>query len=520
MGSNWCPHKNYPLKSRRWSLSNRPFETEREVGQNTFQSILNSIPVGIYIIDSELKIRWANEIMLKWMVGKSISHGGSKECYRAIFRSETPCGDCPAVRAFDSGKTEYAETKRALKTKTFYSLTTSTPLKEGASGKASFVIVTVQDITAHRIAEDELRRLNEFNKEIIENAPVAIFSVNKNGEFSSVNPALAVLSGLGEKAKEKLMGFNWLKNRYTIKCGLARYIKEGLEGKPFQLWDFPFVTYWGDPQYIYFKGVPVRGKDGNVEGLLCIIEDTTEIVRTRAQLVQEAKMSFVGRLAAGIAHELNNPLATITANSELAKELIENVKSGHVSKSDLDELREHIDTIEEQAYRCTRTLRTLLDVTRKKDFGTRSIDFRVFIDEVLDQIDFRKMKVKLVKEIPDGLPEIVGDPEALRQVFLNVIGNAVDAVEGTKNAEVWIKTTARNDGKLEVDIEDNGFGIPEDIKDLIFEPFFTTKGPKKGIGLGLTLCYDFLSRMGGNIEVEHRHGGGSIFRISLPLFSG
>ncbi len=491
---------------------------ETKIGRNTLQSTLNLIPIGIYIIDRELKIRWANRRMLRWMKEKKISRAWDKNCYSAIFGSKTPCIDCPVVRAFESSRTEYAEIKKTDRTKNTHYLVTSTPPEKDKDSASPFFIMTIQDITAYKTAEDELRRLNEFNKEIIENAPVAIFTINQEGEFSSVNPALAVLSGLGEKAKEKLLGFNWLKNPYTIKCGLAKHIREGLEGKPFQLWDFPFVNYWGDPQYIYFKGVPVRGKDGNVEGLLCIIEETTEIVKTRAQLIQEAKMSFVGRLAAGIAHELNNPLATITANAELAKELLENASEGSMDQSNLGEMKEYIDTIEEQAYRCTRTIKNLLEVTRKKDFGAGHINFHDFISEVIGQINFKKMKVKLIKEVPPDLPEINSDPEALRQVFLNVISNAVDAVEGTENASIWIRAMLKNNDRVEVAIEDNGTGIPEDIAEFIFEPFFTTKEPKKGIGLGLTLCYDFLQRMGGSIEVQQRPRGGSIFAITLPVY--
>jgi len=492
--------------------------SETNISKNTLRSILNSIPIGIYVIDRELKIRWVNQRMLLWMKERRASHARDKSCYSAIFGNKAPCDDCPAFIAFKSGRAEYAEIKKTGKSGNTYYLATSTPPGQDADNESSFFIMTIQDITAYKTAEDELSRLNEFNREIIENAPVAIFTVNQEGEISSVNPALAVISGLGEKAREKLLGFNWLKNPYTIKCGLARYIKEALEGKPLQLWDFPFKNYWGYPQYIYFKGVPVRGKDGNVEGLLCIIEETTEIVRTRAQLIQEAKMSFVGRLAAGIAHELNNPLATITANAELAKELIENVSGDPMGESDLGELKEYIDTIEEQAYRCTRTIKNLLEVTRKKDFGASNINFNDFISKVLNQINFRKMKVKLIKEIPPDLPEINSDPEALRQVFLNVISNAVDAVEGTENATIWIKTMLKNDNRLEVAIEDNGTGIPEDIAELIFEPFFTTKEPKKGTGLGLTLCYDFLQRMGGSIEAQQRPRGGSVFRITLPVY--
>lgn len=485
--------------------------------RDLFQSILNSIPIGIYVIDRELNIYWTNKRLIRWIKGRKVPSEEDNKCFTTFFGRKSPCDDCPAIKAFETGTSEYAEMSRVFQEKPAHYLTTSTPLEEETVRDGSLVIVTIQDITEHKMAEEELRRLNDFNREIIENAPVAIFTVNREGEFSSVNPALAVLSGLGERAGAKLLGFNWLNNPYTIKCGLAQHIREGLEGKPFQLWDFPFINYWGAPQYIYFKGVPLRDKEGNVEDLLCIIEETTEIVRTRAQLLQEAKMSVVGRLAAGLAHELNNPLATITANSELAKEIIENAEREGISASDLVELKEYIDTIEEQAYRCTKTIKNLLGVTRKKEFGTSAIDFKEFLSELLVLINFRKMGIKLIKKIPAGLPQIVADPEALRQVFLNVINNAVDALEGTENATVWIKAMTRDTEKLEITIEDNGIGIPEDMAELIFEPFFTTKGPKKGTGLGLTLCYDFLKRMGGNIEVQNRQGGGTIFVITVPL---
>jgi two-component system NtrC family sensor kinase len=321
------------------------------------------------------------------------------------------------------------------------------------------------------------------------------------------------------KAREKLLGFSWIKNPYTKKCGMANHIREGLKGKPFQLWDFPFINYWGVPQYIYFKGVPIKDKDGRVEGLLCIIEETTERVRASEQLMQEAKMSMIGRLTTGIAHELNNPLATITANAELALESLENLEGGRFTRKDLEEFKESLKVIDEQAFRCTKTIKSLLDVTRKKELGKTSIDLNGLLDEILDHINFQRLPVRFIQDVPAALPAVKGDFDAVRQVFLNVIVNAVDAVEGQKNAAIWIKARQLPENTLEVAIEDNGPGIPEKMRELIFEPFFTTKGIKKGTGLGLTLCYDFLQRMGGGIEVGQRLDGGSVFRISLPLYA-
>ncbi len=256
-----------------------------------------------------------------------------------------------------------------------------------------------------------------------------------------------------------------------------------------------------------------------MEGLLCIIEETTERVRASEQLMQEAKMSMIGRLTTGIAHELNNPLATITANAELALESLESFEGGTFTRKDVEEFKESLKDIEEQAFRCTKTIKSLLDVTRKKDLGKTSIDLTGLLDEILDHINFRRLPVRFIQDVPSPLPAVKGDFDAVRQVFLNVIVTAGDAVEGQKNAAIWIRARQVSGKTLEVAIEDNGPGIPEKMRELIFEPFFTTKGIKKGTGLGLTLCYDFLQRMGGGIEVGQRLDGGSVFRISLPLYA-
>jgi len=200
----------------------------------------------------------------------------------------------------------------------------------------------------------------------------------QDGYFTSVNPALANLSGLGPRASEKLIGFNWLNNPFTIKCGLARYISKGLQGEPFQLWDFPFMTYSGDQNiYIDFNGVPLKGKNGEIEGLLCIIEETTDRVKTRAKLMQETKMSAIGRLAAGAAHELNNPLATLVAFAEIAGGLLESHRADAKEPLDIDKLAYCLDLVQQQAFRCKNVIADLLNLSRK--------DGLEFVDVVLNR---------------------------------------------------------------------------------------------------------------------------------------
>jgi PAS domain S-box-containing protein len=374
---------------------------------------------------------------------------------------------------------------------------------------------TVQDITEKKKAQDELRRLNDFSSAIINNAPVAIFTLDTNGVFTHVSPALTTVFGLEPGAEKELIGFNWLKDPYTVKCGLAGYFKAGLRGKPFQLWDFPNMTYSGERNlYMDVKGVPLRGKDGVIEGLLCIVEETTERVKTQAKLMEQAKMLIIGRLAAGIAHELNNPLAALVAHSELAGHCLKVLQESIGEHPALDELKSYLETIEAQAFRCKGVANDIIDLPWKEGLEKQNIDINGLLRSILEFANIHRSNVNIIRDMPYPLPPVGGDISALRQVFVNLINNAVDAVEGKVDATIYIRTRINCDF-IEVEIEDNGVGFPDGISDRIFEPFFTTKRKRRG-GLGLPLCKELLSHMGGTIEAESKPDCGTSFLVRLP----
>lgn len=375
---------------------------------------------------------------------------------------------------------------------------------------------SVIDVTEQKKAEDDLRRLNEFNSAIIHNAPVAIFTLDRDGVFTSVNPALATLSGLGARAEEKLIGFSWLKNEYTVKCGLAGHIERGLKGEPFQLWDFPFMDYRGEKNiYIDFNGVPLRAKDGEIEGLLCIIEETTERVRTRAKLIQETQISAIGRLAAGAAHELNNPLATLVAFAEIANDLVLSQKGATENELDLDKLTYCLDVVQQQAFRCTNVIKDLLHISRRDGLEITDVDVNSLIEDIFETIGLDKRGILVQKELLHSLPLARADMSSLRQALMSLMQNAADAVEGRMDQAIHVRTYMKGSA-VGIDIEDNGIGIPGPIIEKIFEPFFTTKEAKKGIGLGLSLCHDLLESMKGTIRVESKPGRGTVFFLTLP----
>jgi PAS domain S-box-containing protein len=490
-----------------------------DIDKDTLRSVIDTIALNICVLNRDLGIEWVNQGMHQWLGRDEASPIRGGHCYREIFGRGVPCEGCPALRSLETGRSEFAEAKIEKNGETRYYLITTTPLRTGGKKVPSFLLETIQETTAQKLADEKLKRILEFNRQIIHNAPVAIFTIDQTGGFTSVNPELAALSGLGAKAEEKLVGFNWLSNPYTIQCGLANHIQKGLQGEAFQLFDFPFVTYRGDRSlYMDFKGVPLKSKDGKVEGLLCIIEETTDKVKARAQLIQDAKMSVIGRLTTGVAHELNNPLATIAANSELACELFQTFADGKVGKGEMDELRNYLEVIQDQAFRCKKIIKDMFDLTRVEGFEENKVDLRVLLNDLLQLVNLRKLKIRLKKEIPRNPPHARGDLNALRQCFLNILHNAIDAVEGREGPSISLRVFPAGEDAVRIEIEDNGSGIHDSLTDKIFEPFFSTKTTGKGIGLGLTLCYDFLNKMGGKIEVESKLGRGSVFKVTLPVY--
>lgn len=258
------------------------------------RSIVDSMDVGIYVLDRNLRIQAVNTKGSRWLARDESAP--PSECHMEILGNSRACPDCPVLRAFQSRKTETLEMRVERGGKIRYYLLTATPLRLGKDKEPSHAVEMVQDITKRRAAAEEISRLNDFNRAIIDNAPVAIFTLDTHGTFTSVNPALAELSGLGDEARSKLIGFNWLTNPYTIQTGLAAQIKRGLQGEAFELEDFLFNTYKGDrPHYINFKGVPVKGKDGCLKGLLCIIEETTSRVNEK-KLLKEKNIALEERL--------------------------------------------------------------------------------------------------------------------------------------------------------------------------------------------------------------------------------
>lgn len=245
-----------------------------------------------------------------------------------------------------------------------------------------------------------------------------------------------------------------------------------------------------------------------------LVELQIEQETTKAQFEHAAKLASVGELSAGVAHEINNPLAVISEEVGLIKDLM---NPDFDTKTKFEDLVPHLNDIEEAVFRCRDITRKLLSFVRKTDINLMPHNVNALIDEIVEAFwehESAVSNIEIIKNYQPNLPQIVTDANQIGQVFLNILTNAVDAI--TPPGQITI-VTYLDDNSIHVAISDTGKGITHEEMEKIFLPFFTTKEVGKGTGLGLSVSYNIVKSLGGKILVESIPKKGSTFTVVLPL---
>jgi two-component system NtrC family sensor kinase len=348
----------------------------------------------------------------------------------------------------------------------------------------------------------QVQTLRDFSENIIESINVGVLATNLEHGIESWNSPMERLYGLprsevvGRKLEEVLPP-ELLRELPQAASELVRTVS---------LYKFPLRTADGRQRIVNLSLTPLVGKDDQVLGRLLIFNDLTERVNLEDQLVQAEKLSSIGLLAAGVAHEVNTPLAVITSQAQmLAKQM----------PSD-DPRSRTLEKIIKQAFRASEITNNLLKFSRVSGSEYSELDLNKVIRETLSLAEpmLRASKISVNAQLAPAVPAIYGNSGKLQQVFMNLIMNARDAMP--RGGELTLATESEH-SSVHVEVADNGMGIPSDQLSKIFDPFFTTKSTSRGTGLGLAVTYGIIQEHSGKIQVESAVGRGTSFRLEFPL---
>jgi PAS domain S-box-containing protein len=275
------------------------------------------------------------------------------------------------------------------------------------------------------------------------------------------------------------------------------------------------VVQGGETRHFRLSKIPMRLEGDAISHVITVGEDVTEWHAIQGQIMQSEKLGAVGQLAAGVMHEINNPLATIGACvAAMEGRLPELGKAAGAA------LEEYLQIIEREVDRCSRIVDGLLDFSRPKAKSTGPVALNTVVDQTLFLLKHhqRFKRLQVLRELDPAGPATVGDQEQLIQVLMALTLNAVDAMEQGGRLTLRTARSRHRPDELVLEVEDTGAGIPAPEQRKIFEPFYTTKPPGRGTGLGLSICYGIVQQHRGRIEVESAPGKGATFRVHLPRY--
>jgi histidine kinase len=422
------------------------------------------------------------------------------------------CLDCPVEKTFRDGRSHWSEETGYVKDGTqAHWLVTTAPMRN-AAGEVDSVMEMCLDITTRKRLEEDLRRSEKKYWAIFNNIPNPVFVLDpSNLRILDCNDRVSPVYGWH---KEELTGTSFLdlfspndrQNAFQLirSSQIINQMKQ--------------VTRKGTVIFVSIRISPSEYGDKQV--LLVTTSDITKRLETEQQLIQSNKMTTLGEMASGIAHELNQPLAVIkTASNYLRKK---KAKGEAVRDEIMTTMLEEIDA---NVDRSTKIINHLRDFSRKPNMELVPVQLGEVMAKAMDifsqQLKLREIEVKW--DLEEGLPDIKGEQGQLEQVFINLLINARDAIEdrwgykdgGWGRKEILLRTQ-RVDGSVQAQVKDTGCGIPKALLDRIFEPFFTTKEVSKGTGLGLSITYRIVQDCGGRIDVDSIEGQGTTFTLTFP----
>jgi signal transduction histidine kinase len=393
---------------------------------------------------------------------------------------------------------------------------------------SGYVGIAIENATLYRSLQrkmEEYERLKEFSENIVESINVGILAADLDDRVESWNTQIERLTGIprqsavGRKLSEllpadlsdqfeRVRGQTGIHHIYkfvlhpTALSALPGHDRQGVV--PINGGGPPTPSQNGTSATLNVAIAPLVSKDFEQIGRLIIFDDVTDRAELEQRLVQADKLSSIGLLAAGVAHEVNTPLAVISTYAQMLAKQVANDDQ----KSIL------LDKIAKQTFRASEIVNSLLNFSRTSTTSFGDVDLNKVVRETMSLLEhqIQKVGVEVKMDLAGGLPPVHGNAGKLQQVFLNLFLNARDAMDG--GGVLSVHTWAEESG-ARVDVSDTGHGISPEHIQRIYDPFFTTKGSRKGTGMGLAVTYGIVQEHKGSIEVSSRQGG-TRFQLRLP----
>ena len=369
---------------------------------------------------------------------------------------------------------------------------------------AGYVAIAIENARLYQSLEQkamQIERLKDFSENIVESLKIGVLTMDLEDCIESWNPQLEDLLEIPRRnALRRKLG-EVLPPDLVAEIS-SRAAADHVSG----IYKFRLNTSSGRHLIINASIAPLVGKNGARLGRLILLDDITQRMRLEEQMVQTEKLTSLGLLAAGVAHEVNTPLAVISNYIQmLAKQIPAD-----------DPRQKTIERIVKQTFRASEIVNNLLNFSRTGAAEFVEVDLNSVLEETLTLVQhpLKTARVNVIKNYKEQLPPVLGSITRLQQVFLNLFMNARDAMPNGGMVEV--RTAAQN-GSVEVEVTDTGTGIPPENLHRIFDPFFTTKASGSGTGLGLSVSYGIIKEHAGKVDVRSTPGKGTSFRLEFPV---
>ena len=356
---------------------------------------------------------------------------------------------------------------------------------------------------------EELALLKEFNESIVESVNVGLLAVDEDGRITRCNTTFEELLGLTREESvgrlvEEVFDESFALNLTNILGKSKWHLTEIRNAYKLHTYDRR-----GNSLILNVAVAPLRSVSNSQTGAIIVLENVSSRIKLEETLQQSEKLSSIGLLAAGVAHEVNTPLTGVSSYTQMLLGMIPETDPKHAL----------LQKMQRQTDRATNIVGNLLNFSRTGNIvESAEIDVNKLLDDTLQLLEpqLRKTNVEIVKDYTKTPPRIFGNGGKLQQVFTNLILNARDAM--LSGGQIRL-ATAVNDGEINIEVSDTGEGISEENLNKIFDPFFTTKGVGNGTGLGLAVSYGIVQEHAGTIEVQSEYGNGTTFRLSFPATS-